>query len=273
MATDAEQLAQALAMSLEAENGPTTTTHEPKRLRTDDLPGEGSSGSTLMDTRLTLAEPGGVRFLRLRPVLVEHRQLGELVVEHGSSLSLIARGTEVLNSEFTAMDPEADWAKWSGLGSQIYFFCVTEAGSRSPACVLRCILDGDFSAQISPGSRRVVIDYLLSAERARGRGYAGRLLGLAHELAALTHANMHVLAIEDSCPYWMSKGFVLEEGRIGKRLNTFSDTHLLRLPSNVPDTFPHIESSSEEEEAEEEEEEEEEEEDDKTLLREKKRPR
>ena len=40
---------------------------------------------------------------------------------------------------------------------------------------------------------------------------------------------MYVLALEDSCPYWMNRGFVLEEGaNLRARLNIFPDTHLLR---------------------------------------------
>ena len=53
----------------------------------------------------------------------------------------------------------------------------------------------------------------------------------AHVRAACAacRANLYVLALEDSCPYWMNRGFVLEEGaNLRARLNIFPDTHLLR---------------------------------------------
>lgn len=50
------------------------------------------------------------------------------------------------------------------------------------------------------------------------------------------NANLYVLALEDSCPYWMEKGFILEQvGATNQRLNIFPDTHLLKLPSNRPE--------------------------------------
>jgi hypothetical protein len=38
---------------------------------------------------------------------------------------------------------------------------------------------------------------------------------------------VYVLALEDSCVYWMSKGFVLEDGPINRRLNIFPDSKCL----------------------------------------------
>jgi len=140
-----------------------------------------------------------------------------------------------------------------------------------PACVLRTVLDGDFSSGGSAGSlqpclsqgtrdgdsplcpRRVIIDYLMTSEHARGRGYAARLLDCAREMARRSSANLLVLAIEESCPYWMNQGFVLEEGRINQRVNCFPDTHLLKLPSNREDVFPEAEEEEEEEEEDEDE--------------------
>ena len=134
-----------------------------------------------------------------------------------------------------------------------------------PACVLRTVLDGDFSSSGSADSlqpclsqgtrdgdsplcpRRVIIDYLMTSEHARGRGYAARLLDCAREMARRSSANLLVLAIEESCPYWMNQGFILEEGRINQRVNCFPDTHLLKLPSNREDVFPEAEEAEEEE--------------------------
>ena len=47
----------------------------------------------------------------------------------------------------------------------------------------------------------------------QGKGYASFLLELVKRIAARYHANCYVLALEDSCVYWMSKGFELESGR------------------------------------------------------------
>ena len=49
-------------------------------------------------------------------------------------------------------------------------------------------------------------------------------------------ANVYVLALEDSCVYWMAHGFVLEENaRLQARLNIFPDTHLLRRQGDAED--------------------------------------
>ena len=45
-----------------------------------------------------------------------------------------------------------------------------------------------------------------------------------------THgAHLYVLALEESCPWWMDKGFVLEAGaNLTARLNIFPDVHRAR---------------------------------------------
>ena len=47
------------------------------------------------------------------------------------------------------------------------------------------------------------------------------------DMAKAARANVYVLALEDSCVYWMSKGFVLEDGPINRRLNIFPDSKCL----------------------------------------------
>ena len=84
-------------------------------------------------------------------------------------------------------------------------------------------------------THRLVVDYVVTVEHFQGRGYASHLLELAVNTARAAGANVYVLALEDSCVYWMSKGFVLEDGAINRRLNVFPDTHLLKLPSNRPE--------------------------------------
>ena len=69
--------------------------------------------------------------------------------------------------------------------------------------------------------------------KVQGRGHGSRLFALVHKIADVYKANMYVLALEDSCVYWMSKGFVLEDGEINKRLNVFPDTHLLKYVTSV----------------------------------------
>ncbi len=220
------------------------------------------SADTALRQTMMLAPPGETRRVCLAACVRNHRQMSSLNVEHGSSLSLISKATTLLNLEFNDMDPEADWAKWEALGATIYFFAVPDEGNPEgpPACVLRTVLDGDFSsssahrrprnhdAAAASCSRRVIVDYLMTSVAARGRGYAGRLLECARELAYSSAANLLVLAIEESCPFWMTNGFVLDDGPINERINCFPDTHLLKLPTNCPDDFPTpLESSSEDE--------------------------
>ena len=49
-------------------------------------------------------------------------------------------------------------------------------------------------------------------------------------------ANLYVVATEDSCVYWMGRGYVLEVSeRLNARLNVFNDTHLLRQAGDPED--------------------------------------
>lgn len=230
-------------------------------------PGRINASDRLADNtprEIVLAPLGESRWVHLAACVRNHRQMSPLTVEHGSSLSLISKATTLLNVEFNDMDPEADWAKWEALGATIYFFAVTDEENPAgpPAGVLRLVLDGDFSNKSGSGvpnihdvgalgatcSRRVIVDYLMTSAAARGRGYAGRLLDCARELARSSTANLLVLAIEESCPFWMTHGFVLDDGPINKRINCFPDTHLLKLPTNRLDAFPAPFESVDEEE-------------------------
>ena len=61
-------------------------------------------------------------------------------------------------------------------------------------------------------------------------------MSAARDLAAAHVANLYVLALEESCPWWMDKGFVLEErDTLNARLNVFPDVHLLRLVGDPED--------------------------------------
>ena len=71
----------------------------------------------------------------------------------------------------------------------------------------------------------------------QGKGYASRLLNLVRGAAESHRSNLFVLSLEESCPYWMNKSFVLESGEINKRINQFPDCHLLKMPTNLTDDF------------------------------------
>ena len=56
------------------------------------------------------------------------------------------------------------------------------------------------------------------------------------QFACTQRANLYVVELKESCAYWMSNGFVLEEDDIpNQRLNRFSDCYLLKLPTNRPE--------------------------------------
>ena len=260
--SDEEELAAALAMSL----APLHVESSPKRVRLTPPP------PADVDDELVLAAPGEQRRLRLPGSIVRQVYRPELVVTHGSSLQLFARGTAFLNREFTDVDPGADADKWRAKGCSIYYLSVQETapgGKETMAACLRIILDGDFGHAaeareaatggnpfvelLRPGGqvggatgvapiatpRRVVIDYVSTAKHAQGRGLATRLTELAKRLASKFRANSFVLALEDSCPYWMANSYILENplAATNRRINIFPDTHLLRLESNTPEAL------------------------------------
>jgi hypothetical protein len=58
-------------------------------------------------------------------------------------------------------------------------------------------------------------------------------MGWVREWCAAHNANLYVLALEDSCPFFLDRGFILETlPGVQRRLNGFTDTHLLRLAAN-----------------------------------------
>jgi len=172
------------------------------------------------------------------------------IVWHGSSLPLIAKGTTLLNEQFSESNPEEDFSKYIKIGAQPYFLAVaqeTEKYELEILCLLRCILDGEDWVYNDPSSahdnddspfsqRRIVIDYLCTLPEYQGRGYAGHLLELVTQFSLTQRANCYVVAIEEACVYWMANGFILEEDKLpNERLNRFSDCFLLKLPSNRPE--------------------------------------
>ena len=227
----------------------------------------------------------------------------QLVLRYGSTLALISKGSAAIRTEFESEDPTADWAKWEARCSPesspgtarrfALFYLLVENPAAEPIAVLRCVLDG-FSGSGSgpprgvgggaaaplappPLRSRMVVDFVLTMPKARGQGLASMLLEVASQTARAHAANVLVLATEDSCAWWMQKGFLLEASpALNARLNVFSDTHLLRHVSNVADEgdpadiarfADEAEDDHEEEEDDEEEEEGEEEAEDMDLQR------
>jgi hypothetical protein len=219
---------------------------------------------------LHLQYPGNSTIMTLPSKVDRHRQYTSIQIEHGSSLSLISRGIQILNEEFADIDPGKSWQKFQKIGMQPYFLAVIGNGhdnqhGREVLSILSFIMDGDVESggvmdTDPPGarSRRIVIDYVTTPPKHQGKGYASRLLTLVNDLATRHRCNMFVLSLEDSCPYWMNKSFVLETGDICQRLNNFPDCHLLKLSSNLRDINWVVPPPSENDEEEEEEEEDEE---------------
>lgn len=89
-----------------------------------------------------------------------------------------------------------------------------------------------------PHNARLIIDYVATALEARGMGLASLLVSFVTRAAASLSppANLYVVATEDSCVYWMGRGYVLEVSeRLNARLNVFNDTHLLRQAGDPED--------------------------------------
>ena len=157
------------------------------------------------------------------------------VLRHGTSLRLMASCSAFLNDsqEFNNVDPEEDWKKWSSRvpnAFTLYYSAIVDPIDSSPNgihCVLCAVLDG-WSNPTPPHNRRLIIDYVSSRAESRRIGLASTLVRFALESASQMDANLYVLAIEDSCAWWMDKGFILEQNaNLNARLKVFPDVYLL----------------------------------------------
>lgn len=166
-----------------------------------------------------------------------------LVLRHGTSLRLMASCSAFLNKsqEFNNVDPEEDWNKWTSRVSDaftLYYSAIVDPTDPSPSgihCVLRAVLDG-WPTPTPPHNRRLIIDYVASRAESRRLGLASTLVQFAREFASKMDANLYVLAIEDSCAWWIDKGFILEENaNLNARLKVFPDVHLLSKKGDRPD--------------------------------------
>lgn len=153
-----------------------------------------------------------------------------LSLRHGTSLKLMADCSNFLNEskEFAEVDPSDDWEKWSSRQAAFSLYYIAVMDGPSMVACLRAVLDG-FPSPQPPHRPRLVIDYVTTRPEHRGKGIASRLTKFVAEAAKSCNANLYVLALEESCVYWMSLGFILcEEQNINARLNIFPDTHLLK---------------------------------------------
>jgi hypothetical protein len=186
-----------------------------------------------------------------------------LVLHHGTSLRLMASCSAFLNAsqEFSNVDPEGDWKKWSSRvpdAFTLYYSAIVDPTDSTPNgvhCVLCAVLDG-WSNPAPPHNRRLIIDYVASRVESRRLGLASTLVRFARESASELSANLYVLAIEDSCAWWIDKGFILEDNtNLNARLKVFPDVHLLRKEGENPDEgsaddLSHLEKDEEESEEE-----------------------
>jgi hypothetical protein len=182
------------------------------------------------------------------------------VLRHGTSLRLMASCSAFLNDsqEFNNVDPEEDWKKWSSRVPNVftlYYSAIVDPTDSSPNgihCVLRAVLDG-WSSPTSPHNRRLIIDYVASRVDSRRLGLASTLVRFARESASHMDANLYVLAIENSCAWWMDKGFILEQNaNLNARLKVFPDVYLLcakgdRPDEGSPDDLPLVNKEEEDE--------------------------
>jgi GNAT superfamily N-acetyltransferase len=165
-----------------------------------------------------------------------------MLLRHGSSLALMALVSTALNGsdEFEEVDPEEDWKTWTERRPEmkLHYAALLDPARDGPdavACILRAVLD-PLSPGRSSGCNRIIIDYITTRKAFRGRGLASAAVSFVEQAAAATLSNCYVLALEDSCTYWMGKGFVLESSkRLTARLNVFPDTHLLRRSADPLD--------------------------------------
>ena len=56
----------------------------------------------------------------------KQNQDDNILLWHGSSLPLIAKGTTILNEQFRESNPESDFSKYKKIGAQPYFISVAK---------------------------------------------------------------------------------------------------------------------------------------------------
>ena len=164
-----------------------------------------------------------------------------VLLRHGSSLALMALVSTALNEsdEFGEVDPEDDWKKWTEGRPELklYYGALIDPsrdGADAVACILRAVLDPATPGRAS-GRNRIIIDYVTTRKAFRGKGLASAAVSFVEQAAAATGSNCYVLALEESCTYWMGQGFILEPSkRLTARLNVFPHVVcVLKVPSTL----------------------------------------
>ena len=145
-----------------------------------------------------------------------------LSVRHGHSLQLMIDACTLFNTEFKTINPTKDWKKWQRKGMKLHYVAIYDYSLDDPlVAASRFILD----------QPDVVIDYIVTREDQQGRGISRHVFTIVHDIKTQNDClgELYVTAIEDSCPYWMEKGFQLvDDAMLNNKYNLFDDTHLLR---------------------------------------------
>ena len=160
-------------------------------------------------------------------------------LKHGSSLMLMTMVGDFLNSsdEFKEVDVSSDWEKWRRRSPDfsLYYAAIFDQSTNEIVGALRAVIDGQPCPR-PPHKRRLIIDYIAVLPIYQSRGFASTLVEFVLNVSIMSAANVYVLAIEESCVYFMSKNFLLcENVNLNARLKVFPDTHLLRHVENSED--------------------------------------
>jgi GNAT superfamily N-acetyltransferase len=142
------------------------------------------------------------------------------VVRHGTSLLLMSECSLLINSygNFERVDPSEDWEQSEHKGQTLYYVGLqTDFGI---VCSCRCFFDAE----------SFVIEYITTNPDCRRQGYATTVVDFVKHLATTHALTLYVIAIEESCPYWVEQGFYLSQDEyLAEKYNCYDDTHLLRL--------------------------------------------
>eukprot|EP00457_Paulinella_chromatophora_P005542 gb/GEZN01005559.1/.p1 GENE.gb/GEZN01005559.1/~~gb/GEZN01005559.1/.p1 ORF type:complete len:392 (-),score=89.00 gb/GEZN01005559.1/:580-1755(-) len=157
---------------------------------------------------------------------------GECVVRYGISLSLMAECSKIINQTGFGVDPTADWKRQQRRGRGRLLYVLLQSGM-APAAAARLLVFPGVSAAGRVAPARLVIQYLTTQKKLRGLGHGKRLVQFTIALAASQCMDLLVASTEEAAPFWINRGFVLEQDRhLVDRYNEFSDALLLKLSSN-----------------------------------------
>ena len=159
---------------------------------------------------------------------------------YGTSLQLMKDVCDFMNGsdEFHRIDPTKDWDGWKSRRPEfsLYYIALHDyAQDQSIVAAARLVLDG-VPKPSAPHVPRIIVDYSVTRDDQRNKGWASLLLDFIRRMANDVKATLYALATEDSCPYWIDREFTLvTNSYLIARLNIFGDTHLLQAKSNAHD--------------------------------------